>query len=240
MSIPVPATARSIRLLSANLWNGGADPMAFAEQLEALRVDIACLQELDARQAAAIARALPHGVLEPGAHRADYAGMGIAARRPIATSRLALPERDARVAELRREEWPELSAPLELINLHVQAPHVFPQWRSLALRRAQLAALWPHFDAAPDRARVVCGDFNATPLWPVYRALAARFRDLALAHACQRGENAARTWGPWAGAPRLLRIDHALGARVVATHVEVVRVRGSDHSALLVDVASEL
>ena len=239
MSKHAPPTAPTIRLLTANLWNGGADPIAFADQLEALQVDVVCVQELAAPQAAAISRVLPHGALEPGAHRGDYDGMGIAARRPIETRRIALPKRDARVAELRPEEWPELGRALELINLHVQAPHVFPQWSAFALRRAQLAALWPHVEAAPERPRVVCGDFNATPLWPVYRALAARFRDLALAHAAARSTRPSPTWGPWAGAPRVLRIDHVLGAGVLAANVQLVHVRGSDHSAVLVDLASE-
>jgi endonuclease/exonuclease/phosphatase family metal-dependent hydrolase len=165
--------------------------------------------------------------------------MGIAARRPLALSRLALPKRDARRAELDPREWPELSAPLELINLHIQAPHVFPPWRSLALRGEQIATLLPHFEATPEQARVVCGDLNATPLWPVYRALAARLPDLALEHAALRREPPRRTWGPWSGAPRLLRIDHVLGAGVLAANVQVAPVRGSDHSAVVVDLVSE-
>jgi endonuclease/exonuclease/phosphatase family metal-dependent hydrolase len=233
------APAGSIRLLTANLWSEAADPVALAEQLEALRVDVACFQELGAKQAAAIARVLPHGKLEPGATRHDHDGMGIAARRPLALSRLALPKRDARRAELDPREWPELSAPLELINLHIQAPHVFPPWRSLALRGEQIATLLPHFEATPEQARVVCGDLNATPLWPVYRALAARLPDLALEHAALRREPPRRTWGPWSGAPRLLRIDHVLGAGVLAANVQVAPVRGSDHSAVVVDLVSE-
>jgi len=225
-----------IRLITANLYHDRAEPAALAELLEALAVDVACLQELGARQARAIARVLPHGKLEPGATQRDHDGMGIASRRPIATERLPLPRRDARIAQLAPADWPELSAPLELVNVHIQAPHSWPQWRALALRRAQLAALLPYLDASPTAARVVCGDFNATPLWPAYRALAARLPDLASEWAALRSERPSRTWGPWPRAPRLLRIDHALGAGVCAEAVQVVPVRGSDHSALLVDL----
>jgi vancomycin resistance protein VanJ len=234
----VTAPAGGIRLLTANLYHDRADPDTLAAQLETLGVDVACLQELGSRQAAAIARVLPHGKLEPGAHPRDHDGMGIAARRPLAVTRLALPRRDARLATLAAPDWPELPSALELVNLHVQAPHAFPQWRALAARRAQLAALAPHLDASPDRPRLVCGDLNATPLWPVYRALAARLADLVLEHAALRGERPRRTWGPWPAGPRLLRIDHVLGRGVAAANVQIVPIRGSDHSAVLVDVVA--
>ena len=229
----------AIRLLTANLFHDRADPEAFAAQLRELAVDVACFQELGARQAAAIARVLPHGKLEPGATRRDFNGMGIAARRPLEVSRLALPRRDARIATLSPNDWPELGAALELVNLHIQAPHTFPQWRAFATRRAQLAALLPYLDATLEAPRVVCGDFNATPLWPAYRALAARLPDLAHEHAALRRGFAGRTWGPWPGAPRALRIDHVLGNGLLAANVQVVRVRGSDHSALVVDLVRE-
>ncbi len=229
----------AIRLLTANLFADRADPETFAELLRELAVDIACFQELGARQAEAIARVLPHGKLEPGATKRDYDGMGIAACRPLAVSRFTLPRRDARIATLAPNDWPELGAALELVNLHIQAPHTFPQWRAFATRRAQLAALLPHLDATPDAPRVVCGDFNATPLWPAYRALAARLPDLASEHAAPHGARPRRTWGPWPGSARALRIDHVFGNGVLAANVQVVAVRGSDHSALVVDLISE-
>ncbi len=229
----------AIRLITANLFHDRADPERFGALLEELAVDVACFQELGARQAVAIARVLPHGKLEPGATPRDYDGMGIAARRPLGVGRLALPRRDARIAQLATAAWPELGAPLELLNLHIQAPHTFPQWRAFSARRAQLATLLPHLDASPAAARVICGDFNATPLWPAYRALAARSSDLASEHANQRRERPARTWGPWPGAPRLLRIDHVLGAGVMAANVQVVAIAGSDHSAVVVDLVGE-
>ncbi len=229
----------AIRLITANLFHDRADAERLAILLDELAIDVACFQELGARQAAAIARVLPHGKLEPGTTSRDHDGMGIAARRPLGVGRLALPRRDARIAQLAPASWPELGASLELLNLHVQAPHIFPQWRAFAARRAQLAALLPHLDAAPAARRVICGDFNATPLWPAYRALVARASDLALEHASLRRERPARTWGPWSGAPRLLRIDHVLGCGVLAANVRVIPLAGSDHSAVVVDLVGE-
>jgi endonuclease/exonuclease/phosphatase family metal-dependent hydrolase len=235
-----PKPSGAIRLLTANLYHDRAEPGALVRQLESLAVDVACFQELGARQARAIAELLPFGKLEPGAAPHDHDGMGIAARRPVACSRIALPKRDARVAQLAPSEWPELPEPLELLNVHIQAPHVWPQWRALALREAQLAALLPHLDGAADGARVVCGDLNATPLWPAYRALSARVPDLALEHGALRGERPARTWGPWPGAPRLLRIDHVLGHGVFAAGLRVLPLVGGDHSALVADLLPEV
>lgn len=234
-----PKPSGAIRLVTANLYHDRAEPSALAAQLEALAVDVACFQELGARQASAISRVLPHGKLEPGASANDHDGMGIAARRPIACSRLPLPKRDARVAQLEPSDWPELPEALELVNLHIQAPHTWPQLGALALRRAQLGALLPHLDAKPDLPRVVCGDFNATPLWPAYRALAARLADLATEHAAQRREAPAATWGPWPGSPRVLRIDHVLGNGVLAANLRAVPLAGGDHSAVVVDLVSE-
>jgi len=86
--------------------------------------------------------------------------------------------------------------------------------------------------------RVLVGDFNATPVWPVYRRIASVLSDAALMVARRRGERPRNTWGPWAGSPRLLRIDHAMVEGVGVEDLQVVHVPGSDHSAVVVDVTS--
>jgi endonuclease/exonuclease/phosphatase family metal-dependent hydrolase len=218
--------------MTANLWHRRTDPEALAELLERIAPDVLAVQELGPEQAEAIASVLPHGQLEP---RADYDGMGIALRRPGEVDALALPHRDARIARLSPGAWPGLTAPLEVVNLHVLAPHAPPPWRTLATRMGQVRGLARWLDANPHEARVVCGDLNATPAWPAYRRLAARLRDVAHEHAAAAGARPPRTWGPWHGAPRLLRIDHvfASGGRVL--DLRAIPVRGSDHSAVVVD-----
>ena len=64
-----------LRLMTANLWGGGAEPTTLADLLDSLRPDVLAVQELSHEQAEAIASVLPHGVLEP---RDDHTGMGIA------------------------------------------------------------------------------------------------------------------------------------------------------------------
>ena len=55
----------SLRILSANLASGGADPEAFAELVRRCEPDVVAVQELAPNQADALARLLPHGELSP-------------------------------------------------------------------------------------------------------------------------------------------------------------------------------
>jgi endonuclease/exonuclease/phosphatase (EEP) superfamily protein YafD len=80
------------------------------------------------------------------------------------------------------------------------------------------------------------GDLNATPNWPAYRRLRGRFDDAAEQAARRVGRAPGRTWGPWPGSPRLLRIDHVLVQGLVGTGSRVLPLRGSDHSALVAEL----
>jgi endonuclease/exonuclease/phosphatase (EEP) superfamily protein YafD len=222
-----------LRVISANLWSGRAEPEAFAEQVQALRADVVCAQELAPEQAELLSQVLPHGRLEP---REGCFGMGIALRAPAAVGRIPLRFRDARVAVLDPGDWPGLSRPCEIVNVHMASPVMWPIHRQPGVRRAQLRSLFAHLDASPARRRVVVGDFNATPVWPVYRRMARRLTDVVRAHARARGARPRRTWPHW---PRLLRIDHCFAQDLAVDDVEVLPVRGSDHHALRVDFALE-
>jgi endonuclease/exonuclease/phosphatase family metal-dependent hydrolase len=222
------------RLVTANLaLDRGADPGAFARLVEDLGADVVAVQELGRAQAAALAAVLPFGRLEP---RDDYRGMGIARRSPGPVARIPLPPRDAYVADLELVGPDGRSAVVEILNVHILAPHLQPPWRTLAGRRAQLRGIEARLAATPDRPRVLVGDLNSSPLWPVYRRLTRRLRDAAGEAARVNGGRPARTWGPWPGSPRLLRIDHALVSGLTVHAVRVVAVPGSDHSAVVVDL----
>lgn len=221
-----------LRILTANLLNGRARPDAIAEVVHSHRVDVAAFQELGPAQAAAIAAVLPHGKLEPAL---DHNGMGIALRRPGEVRRLPLPHRDARVAELAAADWGTRHA-VEIVNLHVQAPHSVWPWVARARRRAQVSGVTRYLTASPRPSRVLVGDLNATAIWPAYRRLADHLPDAAVHHARRRGDRPRRTWGPWPGAPRLLRIDHVLASGLEPLHVETIGIAGSDHHAVLVEL----
>ena len=199
-------------------------------------MDVACLQELAPNQARAVEAVLPHGKLEPASDPADCSGMGIALRRPGTVHHLSLRRRDARVVELLPEHWPELPVPMEVLNLHVQAPHSRPPWRSFPERRAQIRAVLRYLSQVPLPHRVLAGDLNATPLWPAYRRLAELLGDAPAQHARSRGERPPRTWSPLPGWRPWLRIDHVLVAGLGVAHSQVLPLAGSDHRALLVEL----
>jgi vancomycin resistance protein VanJ len=225
-----------LRILSANLANGGADPAAFAELVRAAGAEVVAAQELAPEQADALSRVLGHGHLDP---RRDHRGMGIALARPGRASRIRLRYRDAHAALLEPREWPGLRARLEVVNVHIaNAVTLRRPLAQLARRRAQVRGLLAHLDASPGQPRVVLGDLNATPLWPLYRRLASRLEDLSALHARRRGARPARTWPRGLGRLRLARIDHCLARGCGVARVEVLELSGSDHCALLVELAA--
>jgi endonuclease/exonuclease/phosphatase (EEP) superfamily protein YafD len=225
-----------LRVVTANLENGGADPTALAELVESLRADVVCVQELAPEQAAALEEVLPHGSLEP--HDA-HMGLGVALRRPGEVSRLALRYRDARVVRLAPGHWPGLTEPVEIVNVHILAPTCGAYLRAPASRGEQLRGLLDHVDASPGVRRIVVGDLNATPLWPAYRRVASRLEDVHRSVARQRGQWPRRTWPawPWLGSLRLLRIDHCFAHGLRVEDLRVIAILGSDHDALVIDFA---
>jgi vancomycin resistance protein VanJ len=218
-----------IRVLTANLYNDRADAAAFGDLVASLEPDVVAVQELGPGQASVLARLLPHGTLAPAT---NHRGMGIALRRPGVVTRLRLGARDGWLAEVAVPD----GGPVEVLNVHVTAPHVMPPWRMVADRRAQLRDLLAHLDAGARRPLVLIGDLNSTPRWPLYRRLKSRLDDAADLAARGNGSGARPTWGPWPGARRLFRIDHVLVRGLTPIALRVVDLAGSDHSALVVDL----
>jgi len=224
---------RSLRILSANLCGGRADAAAFAELLIRSEVDIAALQELTPATAEAVARVLPHGHLDPAV---DSTGMGIAMRRTGDVRSVPLPFCSAQAAVLDPSQWSVLDQTVEVMNVHFSNPLRQPPWRTSA-QRTQQRRVVEAWLAEPGKPRVVVGDFNASPLWPLYRRLARRGEDVMSTVARRNGSRPEPTWSPlWSGRRRLLRIDHALATHLAALSARVVHVSGSDHSAILFDL----
>lgn len=223
----------TLRVLSSNLWNGNADPDAFAELVSSLAVDIAAVQEVSPEQAEALSSVMPYGRLEP---TNQCTGMGLVARVPFEADRVALPTRDAHVARFAPGDFPDLQAPLEVINVHITAPHVLPPGVSVSLRRRQWRILEDFLAKPAGGGRLMIGDFNATPAWPFYRSVVSHLDDAAVLVAEARGRKPLRTWGPTPRSPRLLRIDHAFVAGIAVDDFQVLPVAGADHSAIVVDL----
>ena len=218
----------TLRIMTANLWGPQVDPQGLDRVLEHVDPDVLAVQELDPPAAEVIADHFLHARLDP---IGNTMGSGIAARRPVTFSRLHLRYRSGWSAVLDPQTWTQLDAPMEVVSMHLANPAAWPWWRSVGHRRYQLAGLLAHCDGAP-RRRLIVGDFNASPAWPLYRQLRNRFVDGSAA-----ADTAARTWRFQGRTPPLLRIDHAFGEDVNFAATRTIHIPGSDHLALIVDVA---
>jgi endonuclease/exonuclease/phosphatase family metal-dependent hydrolase len=221
-----------LRVMSANLMNDGADAEAFGALVETVEPDLVAVQELGFAQAEVLARLLPFGKLEPAR---NHRGMGIALRRPGSVRYVRLRYRGLYVADV---DGDGDAGSIEVLNVHIAAPHILPPHQSFARRRAQLAGLLDYLDGSEAERRVLVGDLNSTPVWPVYRRLARRFHDAALEVARRSERRPCATWGPGTnGRRRLFRIDHVLVSGLAAQDFRVLPIRGSDHSAVVADLA---
>lgn len=215
-----------IRVITANLLNGRAAPSVLRRLIRAERPHIFAAQELAPNAARVLEEEFPHGRLDP---RVDYHGVGLALRYEADVKRLPLAHRDGLQTVLEQGTWPELGRPVEIISVHLANPILRPVRRSMEIRRRQTEQLLGH--VSNRRPRVLTGDFNASPLWPLYRRLSAEMTDAARAT-----ESESRTWAPTWWMPRLLRIDHVFVQDLTPVRVRVRRVRRSDHSAVIADL----
>jgi endonuclease/exonuclease/phosphatase (EEP) superfamily protein YafD len=216
-----------IRIMSINLLVDRADPDDLRRVVSAADPDVLCVQELGDRTATVVADMFDHGHLDP---QKDFFGLGIGARHPVAIERLDLAARGGWVARLEPDAWAGLTEPLDVFNIHLINPINLPWTRSRATRRSQIAHV-ATLVGERDSASVVIGDMNATPLWPEYKSLTEIGVDAARTTGTNR-----RTWSHFLSGPRLLRIDHAFVSGARPTTTSIVRVRGTDHRGLVVDI----
>jgi endonuclease/exonuclease/phosphatase (EEP) superfamily protein YafD len=161
--------------------------------------------------------------------------MGIALRHPGKYERIPLFYRDARRAQLDPGDWPLLSHPIDLVNVHFQAPHSMRPFPPPWVRLQQVRGLERFFAENPAKARALVGDCNASPMWPLYRRLARNMKDGAVEAARREGREAQPTWGPRPESPRMLRIDHAFVRGIEVERFRVLTIPGSDHSGILME-----
>ena len=224
---PPDAGAR-LRVAVANLYVLNPDPRATGEALRALDLDVLVVPELTTPgltglRASGLLTDLPHSVVEPGAVETT----GLFSRTPLADVRVragagrALPSATTSVA----------GRPVRVVSAHTLPP-VGPlqhDWR----RGLRLIARAAQARAAPV---VVLGDLNGDRDHAAVRALLRTgLRDVH----DERGRGLARTWP---AALPLLHLDHVLvrdgsAARVVPTGVREVRLPGTDHLAVVADLA---
>lgn len=212
-----------IRVMTANLYNGAADPDRLAGIIDTVSPDVLATQELAPNAAAVIGPRFPYGLVDPGT---DCQGMGLVSRLPMVVRRQDLPGRDALWGEV------EGPVPMRIWCVHLINPLGPPSagWA----RRSQVRALRRHLDG--NSPTLVVGDLNATPLWPAYRRLTSDLIDGVAAWGRRTGRRPEATWRYKLWLPYLLRIDHALVSSLTVAAVRTVTVPGSDHRGLVVDV----
>lgn len=222
-----------LRVLSANLWVDRVDPEGFGAVLDRIQPDVVCIQELHRDAARALESRYPHGLMAP---TIDPMGMGIALRNPAKLTELDFPHKIGLSAVLEPDDWEVLDESIEIVNMHFAAPGPKRPLHHLKARRQQIQAFEAWLEEASPSRRLLVGDMNATPLWPLYWRLSRRFTDAHRRLARRHGHLPRRTWGPTPRWPRLLRIDHVFTDGVGVCDVWVVRIPGTDHSGLVIDV----
>lgn len=227
----------SVRLMTANLLKGGATAESLYDVLTEIKPDILAVQELTAAVAPVLRDEFPHHQLTI---HPQGPGVGMAALRPVSWEELPMTGRSAVVATLQPGDWPEFTGPVEVIAIHLTNPIGGLPWTAARARRDQVVAIERRMETSAVARRVLCGDLNATPMWPAYRRLVRHYHDGIGEAAAHQGRRPARTWAVLRKGPRLLRIDHVLvsGLRVVSS--QTVPLAGSDHLAVVADLVGDL
>ncbi len=220
--------AQRLRIMSANVFRGAADPYVLMSHLQARHPDVLAMQEqspgyLRQLVEAGIEELLPYRLAANGSRLSDAA---IFSRHPLEPFPIALPSVfvGAMVVLPTGRRVPFISAH----PLPPATPGRERHWR------ASLSAL-----PAPEgelAGLLIAGDFNATLDHPEFRAVLRKgWRDAA----AELGKGGRMTWS---GTPFLdglnlgllrMTIDHVLvppGARALAYRVD--RLHGSDHRLL--------
>jgi endonuclease/exonuclease/phosphatase (EEP) superfamily protein YafD len=220
-----PADSIPVRVLTANLRDGRADPESVAAAARE-HADLLLVQELSPQLAQTLSDRylttdFPYQVLNPG----DYAvGVGIWSRYPIVQTSLVT---TFTLGGLTATVRPPGAADLIVASVHVVGPWPQPvdHWRE---EIAALPETMEHLAAAAGHgAAIVAGDLNATADHkPFRRLLDTGYRDAG------RQFGFAATYPADMAVPPLIRIDHVLTYNSTATDTHAVRIAGSDHLAL--------
>jgi endonuclease/exonuclease/phosphatase (EEP) superfamily protein YafD len=216
------------RLMTANVLEDSADHAALAALIDRVDPDIVFLQEMTAGPADVLASKFECHFLFPSA---EFEGRGVATKFDAECGSVEIPWRPGTYAVFELDGREVVTG-----GFHMSNPIQFPWWRSVEERKDQVAAVIEWGRAQHSDALVLAGDFNATPIWPLYKRLVADWDDLPAELAATEGREPDLTWAWRPGWPRMLRIDHVFGRGVRAITSTVEPVQGSDHHALVVDV----
>ena len=221
------ASGERLRVMSANLYHGRADPWTVVNLVRTQQVDVLVLPELteaavDGLDRAGLHALLPYRVYDPGV---SGEGSGIASKIPL--RRIVLMDETT------------LSQPSAVVDLdgrddvELTAVHVHPGVRPNS------AGTWhEELDLLPaptagKRIRILAGDFNASLDHRAFRDVV----DLGYSDAAEEtGQALTPTWAEWPTGPPVT-IDHILADRRCAIGAYAVfDVPGTDHNAVLAEI----
>ncbi|WNG88241.1 endonuclease/exonuclease/phosphatase family protein [Mycobacterium sp. ITM-2016-00317] len=218
-----------VRVLSANLFLGQANPEAFVALADDV-ADVVAVQEMtqasaDGLSAAGMDGVFPYRVIVPAR---NASGIGIWSRHPIVHSGridgYTMPMVGARI------RIPGVRVDTTVLSVHLPGPWPTPidGWRSDIARLPE--TLREVGETAGAGAVIVAGDFNATvDMAPFRRLLAEGYGDAGT----EAGAGLVRTYPGREMRPPLIGIDHILTKNCSAASVSTVTVPGADHRGLV-------
>jgi endonuclease/exonuclease/phosphatase (EEP) superfamily protein YafD len=218
----------ALRVMTANVYVGAADPRSIVALVQRYRIDVLALEELTPEEvgrldAAGLRRVLPYRDVDA---RPDADGSGLFSRRPLRS----LPQVNALGVngEPRAALAIPGAPPLEIGAIHPPPPN----YADPTIWPAMLREI-PRPDRTSPTLRLALGDFNATLDHAELRDLLGGDHGYVDA-ADATGQGLHPTWPTNRRFPPLITIDHVLlDPRIAARATSVHDVAGSDHRALI-------
>jgi endonuclease/exonuclease/phosphatase (EEP) superfamily protein YafD len=221
-----------VRVMSANLFEGRADPHSLVdwarEHADVVSVQELTNEELDGLSAARMDASFPYRVVEP---KKGAGGSGLWSRYPL--EKITGGDGSQLSLITARMQVPGVLTETIFSVVHTPGPWPWPinQWRD---SMASLATTLQHTArSAGTSAVVVAGDFNSTRDMLQFRRLR---RDGYQDADEQDGIGFAPTYPADSWLPPMLAIDHVLTRGCTASSVYTATIVGSDHRALMATV----
>jgi endonuclease/exonuclease/phosphatase (EEP) superfamily protein YafD len=232
---PVPtwaATAPSLRLLDANVYQGNPSMAGYAGEIEAVRPQLVTMEEASPVDVAQLARAgaladLPY-LLE--IKRYGSTAFFVASHYPLSDNNVVYFSAGLPLIVQTTLELPSGPQPLWVVHVIAPLSVSFSQWKG------ELALVDRLLRSRGSAGLLVVGDFNATWGNKGFRAIL----DTGLTDgAAARGRAFDMTWSQTKPiVPPLVRIDHVLtGPGLTVSQIRTGNGPGSDHRDLIATVA---
>jgi endonuclease/exonuclease/phosphatase (EEP) superfamily protein YafD len=228
-----PNPSVEIRVMSANVYEGMADPEHLVRSAKE-QSDVLAIQELTPGEADALSQAgldatFPYRWLDA---RSDSQGVGLWSRFPVeAPTRIGGYTFAFLTAKIRVAG---VSTDPTVVVAHLPGPWPYPitPWRDdLDRLPATLSQIGEHAGAG---SVIVAADVNSTTDMRPFRALLRNgYKDAAE----QSGAGFNPTFKANSELPPLIAIDHVLTRNCTATSLHTLTIPGSDHRALVVTLA---